>query len=136
MKKWTGAAGVCVNTDNHILLVKQGRPEEVKTWTIPSGGQEKNETLEQCCVRELKEETGYDVKVIEKLFIKHDTQGDYEVEVHYFRVAVIGGHAIIQDPDDLIYDIDWKSSANLDGLALSYPQDKQMINTFLGQSGS
>lgn len=133
MKKWLGTAGVCVNKDNQILMVKQGRPEEVKTWAIPSGGHEINETLEQCCVRELNEETGYDVEIVEKLFIKQATQGGYEVEVHYFLVKIIGGYATIQDPDNLIYEVGWKSIEELNALELSYPQDREMIHNILKQ---
>lgn len=136
MKKWVGAAGVCVNEKNELLMIKQGRPEEVKKWAIPSGGHEKNETIEQCCVRELREETGYDVEVTEKLFIKQDVQKSFEVEVHYFRVEIVGGRPTIQDPDHLIYEIDWKSSDEINGLELSYPQDREMIQKFLNQKVS
>lgn len=110
-----------MNEKDEILMIKQGRLEEIKKWAIPSGG------------HELNEETGYNVKITEKLFIKQGEQKDFEVEVHYFRVEIIGGRATIQDPDNLIYEIDWKSSHELDKLELSYPQDREMIQDFLKQ---
>lgn len=45
-----------VISDGKILM-----SYEVKTdqWFIPGGGLENDENLEECCVRELAEETGY-----------------------------------------------------------------------------
>lgn len=130
MKKWVGAAGLCINKRNEILMVKQGRPDERKTWSIPSGGKKENETAEQCCVREFSEETGYDVRIGEELFVKQDTLEGYDVEVHYFRVEIIGGKATIQDPDQLIYEIEWKSRHEIDQLDLTYEGDRSMLIRF------
>lgn len=61
-------------------MVKQGTPEEEKVGSVPSGGKEANETLEECCIREIQEETGYEVIIILPLFVKSND----DVEVHYF----------------------------------------------------
>jgi hypothetical protein len=42
MEKWFGAAGKCLNNNTELLMVLQGKTEEVKTWSIPSGGLEAN----------------------------------------------------------------------------------------------
>ncbi|MEK5115068.1 NUDIX hydrolase [Bacillus sp. FSL R5-0677] len=39
-------------------MVLQGKPEKKKMWSIPSGGKEQRETLEECCIREIKEKNG------------------------------------------------------------------------------
>lgn len=75
-------------------MVLQGKPDEEKVWSIPSGGKEGNESFEECCIREIKEETGYDVKVIKPIFIKNGSSFGIDVEVHYFEVEVIGGKQI------------------------------------------
>lgn len=90
-KKWFGAAGICLNDKNEILMVKQGTPEEKKAWSIPSGEKEADESFEACCVREIKEETGFDVHIIQSLFVKEEVIGEYEVQVHYFQVIVYAG---------------------------------------------
>ena len=41
MQKWFGAAGICINSNGQILMVLQGKPEEKKLWTVPSGGLKK-----------------------------------------------------------------------------------------------
>ncbi|EGA89796.1 MutT/NUDIX family protein phosphohydrolase [Planococcus donghaensis MPA1U2] len=63
-KSWIGAAGVVV-LDNKILMVKE---KATKRWSVPSGEIENGETVEQACVREIQEETGFSVSV-EKPFI-------------------------------------------------------------------
>ncbi|WP_368901801.1 NUDIX hydrolase [Oceanobacillus oncorhynchi] len=127
--KWFGSAGVCINENGELLMVLQGKPEEEKTWSVPSGGQERNETFEECCIREIKEETGYIVEVIDELKVK---KGIYEkinisFEVHYFFVKIVGGKRKIQDPDHLIYDIAWKNIDELQELRLTFPEDRNFL---------
>lgn len=129
MVKWDGAAGVCAK-DGKVLMVLQGTIEEHKRWSVPSGGLEPEETFEECCIREIKEETGYDVKIIQLLF-KKESQFN---ETHYFEVEVIGGEPTIQDPDGLIYDIDWKSSKVIENLSLSFKEDEGFLKDFLNDN--
>ncbi|MGY0694430.1 NUDIX hydrolase [Virgibacillus sp. FSP13] len=131
MKKWFGSAGVCVHEKSQILMVKQGRPKEKRLWSIPSGGKELNETFEVCCIREIREETGYDVSVVRPLFVKECAEFGVEIEIHYFEVKLDGGEAMIQDPDSLIYAIDWKSFDEIDELELSFPEDRKFLLDFL-----
>lgn len=129
MKQWFGAAGVCINAKGQLLMVLQGTPEEEKKWSIPSGGKEGNETFEQCCIREMEEETGYKVEIIKELKVKRRNYEEYNLatEVHYFLVKIIGGNQQIQDPDNLIYDIDWKTVEDINNLNLTYPEDREFL---------
>lgn len=127
MGKWIGAAGICINQKGQLLMVLQGKPEERKAWAVPSGGLEKGETIEECCLREFNEETGYDIRIVKPLFIKEGISYDINVEIHYFTVEIIGGTAQIQDPDQLIYDISWKSADEVMTLELSFPEDRDLL---------
>ncbi|MDY0405570.1 NUDIX hydrolase [Virgibacillus sp. 179-BFC.A HS] len=131
MKKWRGAAAICVNENNELLMVKQGKLSEEKCWSVPSGGVEGYESYEACCLRELKEETGYTGKIVKSLFVKHAKLDGFEVDVRYYEVMVIDGCANVQDPDGLIYDIDWKSRKEIETLHLSYPEDREMILNYI-----
>lgn len=61
------AAGAILMKDDRLLLVKRKYPPGVGDWCIPAGFMEYDESPVQCCIREIKEETGLDIK-IEKLF--------------------------------------------------------------------
>jgi ADP-ribose pyrophosphatase YjhB (NUDIX family) len=126
---WYGSAGVCVNDKSEILMVLQGRQEERKTWSIPSGVMEKGETFEECCKREIEEETGYIVDIVQELQIKKGCYLEHNVkhEVHYFLVEAIGGSRKIQDPDHLIYDIQWISLDALKIIELTFPEDREYL---------
>ncbi|WJE51067.1 NUDIX hydrolase [Bacillus cereus] len=131
MKRWIGTAAICVNEKNEILMVLQGKKEEPKRWSVPSGGQEEGETLEECCIREVWEETGYEVKIINKIYEKKGVTYGVPVHVHYYLVKQIGGFVNIQDPDGLIHEIDWKNINELRDLSLAFPEDYELLVRYI-----
>ena len=133
MEKWYGSAAVCINESGELLMVLQGRPEERKTWSIPSGGKEPYETFEECCLREVEEETGYQAEIIQELTVKKGSYDDLhiEYEIHYFLVKIIGGQRLFNDPDNLIYDIAWKNREEIKKLSLSYPEDMDYLLDYI-----
>ncbi len=50
--------GVAVLRPGAVLLARRGTPPHVGAWSLPGGGQELGETMEQTARRELAEETG------------------------------------------------------------------------------
>jgi 8-oxo-dGTP diphosphatase len=56
------AYAVVVDDQDSILLALWNEAAEPQ-WTMPGGGVELAETAEEGCVRELREETGYDVRL-------------------------------------------------------------------------
>lgn len=122
MKKWFGSAGVCIE-NGKLLMVLQGTPDEEKRWSVPSGGQEQGESSEDCCIREVFEETGYLAEIIRPLLVK-ETEFS---EVGYFEIKIAGGRPVIQDPDGLIYDISWIGAEELERIPLSFPEDRQFL---------
>ncbi|MFC4559005.1 NUDIX hydrolase [Virgibacillus kekensis] len=135
MEKWYGAAGVCIDDRKRLLMVKQGLPEEKKLWSIPSGGIEKGESPEECCIREIKEETGYEAEIAKSLYVKEGSTFGVQVEVHYFLLEILGGFANIQDPDNLIYEIGWKTVEELQELELSFPEDREVLLDYIQKYG-
>ena len=49
---------------NKIMLCKRGIEPRMGFWNLPGGFMENNETIKQGATREMKEETGADVKII------------------------------------------------------------------------
>jgi mutator protein MutT len=68
-----------------VLLVRRGQPPLQRRWTLPGGLVELGETIEQALVREVREETGWSVRVVKELalfdFIEKDDSG--RVRYHY-----------------------------------------------------
>lgn len=133
MANWKGAAGVCINERNEILLVLMKAPEEDSKWSVPASGLETGETLEQCCEREFEEVTGLTVKAGEILKKRDGSYEDAAVsfDLHYFRVEVTGGELIIPKDDFLIEDIAWKSIEEIGNLELAYPDDLELFKSLI-----
>lgn len=72
--------------DGKILLVEQSVTRS-RHWSLPGGALEYGETLEQCLVREMKEETGLDVSVDSLLYIRDWIPGDSHVVHITFLVS-------------------------------------------------
>ncbi|TCW48287.1 ADP-ribose pyrophosphatase YjhB (NUDIX family) [Bacillus thuringiensis] len=136
MERWVGCAAVCVNERIEVLMVLQGQKGEEKRWSVPSGGLEKGETLEECCIREVWEETGYNVEVVNKIYEKEGITYGVPVYVHYYLVKKIGGSMKIQDPDELIHEIAWKGIDELKELTLSFPEDYEILNKYINKKAS
>lgn len=85
-KTRVGCRGIVVR-DSRMLISR-----EVNTdyYLIPGGGLEAGETLEDCCVREVCEETGYVVKPIRHFLTMREFYEEYEYVSHYFVCEVIG----------------------------------------------
>jgi 8-oxo-dGTP pyrophosphatase MutT (NUDIX family) len=126
MASWKGAAAICINDEGKLLMVLQGKEHEEKRWSVPSGSKEE-ETFEECCIREVWEETGYKVEIIEKVFEKTVSASIESIELPYFLVKAVGGSRCIQDPDCLIHDIAWVSKERLLQLPLAFPEDLPLL---------
>ena len=50
--------GVVVLKGDEVLLIRRGRPPKQGEWSIPGGRQEFGETVRECALREVLEETG------------------------------------------------------------------------------
>jgi 8-oxo-dGTP diphosphatase len=89
--------------DNKVLMVKQYTSRGKIVWTFPGGGLEEGETFEQGVIREVKEETGYDVSVNRLL---RQEVNRYQL----FLCDIDGGYLRIDksnpDNDDII-DVRW-----------------------------
>jgi len=78
-------ACAAILADDKILMVCHQTPSRTY-WTFPGGGVNEGETFEQAAVREVKEETGLDVKVIRFLF-----EEEYDAGISYCYLAELIG---------------------------------------------
>jgi 8-oxo-dGTP diphosphatase len=55
------AVSAAIFRDGRVLIVRRAKPPASGLYTLPGGGVELGETLEQAVVREVREETGLDI---------------------------------------------------------------------------
>ena len=99
------AVGVVVLSADrsNVLLIKRGKPPEQGRWSLPGGGQELGETLADCAMREVLEETGVNIRIAGIITavdsIKYDARN--RVKFHYsiidFAAVWIDGTPVAGD---------------------------------------
>ena len=88
MKRISGRA-IIIDKDEVILLFRRKLKDGVlkEYYAIPGGGQEENETIEECVKREIKEELSLDVEIVKYL----DKVEDEKNIGYVYQVKIIGG---------------------------------------------
>ncbi|MYJ71973.1 MAG: NUDIX hydrolase [Rhodospirillaceae bacterium] len=59
--------GVVVWKDGNVLLIRRGKSPMRGRWSLPGGRQELGETVREAAVREVREETGLEIRLCELL---------------------------------------------------------------------
>ncbi len=59
-------------------------------WLVPGGGLEEGETPEECCVREVEEETGLIVRPVKHFLTLHEYYEEYCYTSYYFICEAAG----------------------------------------------
>src|SRR5262249_55142807 len=83
--------GVVVWRNGKILLIQRGRPPRLGQWSLPGGGQQLGETVEDAARREVLEETALSLARIELLtvvdLVERDALG--AVQYHYTLIDFV-----------------------------------------------
>ncbi|WP_251572225.1 NUDIX hydrolase [Paenibacillus sp. MER TA 81-3] len=91
-----------MRNNNQILMVRQRTDRGKLVWSYPGGGIEQGETPEEACIREVKEETGYEITLHGRMSeIKHK---------HTYRAEIIGGTLSLDKTkpyNQEIVEVDW-----------------------------
>jgi len=115
-KKFTlvqAAGGLVKNENDEILLIfRRGK------WDLPKGKLDKGETLEECAVREVEEETGLKkIKLIASLLITYHTyhEGTKFIlkESHWYTMKTKGDQQLVPQTEEDIHEIKWVKEKEL-----------------------
>ena len=116
-----GVGGVVI-ADGRALLIRRGGPPLQGEWSIPGGMLELGESLEQGVRRELAEETGLEVRmldlieVFERVFPDDDGRTKYHFVILDYLCEAVSGQA--QAASD-VTDVAWAREDELAGYSLT-----------------
>lgn len=114
MKKEISAGGVVyrqIGDEIQILLIE----DRYRKLAFAKGRMEAGETIEQAALREIKEETNIDGKIIQSLIInyyqfEHTEHGQVEKETHYYLVEALSDELKAQTEE--IRGVKWHGAAD------------------------
>ena len=111
MDKYVISAGLIFNDKNQILLVKH-IPEFGSDyyWCLPGGAADKNESILNALIREIKEETNINIRGAGKLIytVKHTNhKRKWHSDIYTYRIKDWNGDLKINDPDNDIVELKW-----------------------------
>jgi 8-oxo-dGTP diphosphatase len=113
------AVSAAVFCDGRVLIVRRARPPAHGLYTLPGGGVELGETLEQAVVRETREETALDIEPVDlvgfRQAIVRDAGG--RVERHFvilpFAARFLGGEILLNEE---LAEAHWLAPDEISGL--------------------
>ncbi len=127
----TSAGGIVVNAnpDRPSLVVgMRRRGRDAVTWTLPKGTPDPGESVEETALREVAEETGLEVRIVEPLpsieyeFVQDGTR--IHKTVHYFLMAPTGGDLSHHDRE--FERVRWVPFDEAGGL-LSFATERELV---------
>lgn len=108
--EWARVVAACViYKDAKYLMVQEKQERAYGLWNPPTGHVDKGEELEHAAIREAKEETGYDVRLVSKLGVYHPTIKS--AIKHTFIAEITGGSMKAQKSE--ILQVKWLSFAEI-----------------------
>ena len=120
------AAVVLIEIEGKLVMVRRGVEPEMGRWAFPSGYVDRGEVVEEAAIREVKEETGLDVK-LDRLVGIYSLTGN-TVILAVYSAHVVGG--ILKAG----HDAEDASLFPLDDLPpLPFPHDEQIMKDWQTQ---
>jgi mutator protein MutT len=127
----TAAGGIVRNEDGKILFqYRRGK------WDLPKGKLDKGETIEECAVREVEEETGLrNITLGELVDITHhfytEKQKEIDKETYWFSMKVNGEQKLIPQLEEDILELKWVAENELqEYLSNTYPNIIEIVEKY------
>ncbi|MEK3779402.1 NUDIX hydrolase [Paenibacillus sp. FSL R5-0810] len=92
---------VSIVHEDRVLLIQENKPLVRNKWSFPGGRIEKGESIQAAAVREVKEETGYDVRLTGTTGVYQFVSSLSSHVVMFHFVGEITGGALRPAPDEI-----------------------------------
>jgi len=130
-RKIIAAGGLIVNEKNELLMIFRRQK-----WDLPKGKLDEGESIENCAIREVKEETGLQAEFCGGLIglTYHDyfdkwSKEDVTKETHWFGMKVCGPQIAVPQAEEEITEVKWIPKYELDNyMKASYPTISAIID--------
>ncbi|HIC85827.1 MAG TPA: 8-oxo-dGTP diphosphatase MutT [Desulfobacterales bacterium] len=110
-----------------ILISKRPKGKHLEGyWEFPGGKKRAGESLEQCIKREIHEELGLDIQVLERITTITHEYNDRRVALHLFKCKVVSGTPKANEGQEFC----WVEPSELN-LYKFPPPDREMIKLLL-----
>jgi 8-oxo-dGTP diphosphatase len=125
---------VSILRDDEVLIIRENKPTAIDKWNFPSGHIEYGENILHSACREVKEETGFDVKLNSTTGVYNFISStNHQVILFHFTGEITGGSLNLEE--DGITDSRWvkvNDLAKFDNGDLREPMVlKQIIDNIL-----
>jgi len=87
-----------IQKEGRLLLARRA---DSGRWELPGGKQEPDESLAQCLEREIAEELGCSVRVLEPAGVARDMERPDPISLHCFRCLLNGGQPKAKEHKEL-----------------------------------
>jgi len=128
--KIIAAGGLVLNANRELLMIFR-----LGYWDLPKGKWEEGETIEECAVREVVEETGIHSVQLEKLagltyheYFNTYTQEDVVKETHWFLMSIPDLQQLTPQTSEDIQKAEWVPLDKIaEKLSLAYPTIQDIV---------
>jgi len=135
-KNFVLVVSVSIIKDNEVLLIKENKTTAYNKWNFPSGRIEQGEDILKAAQREVKEETGLDVHLLNTTGIYNFVSDSNDQVILFHFIGEIIGGTLCVDGDEIL-DYKWialDSIRNLTSMELRNPMVlQQIIETLFSQ---
>ena len=121
LRRQVRAAGGVLVRDGRVALVHRPKYDD---WSLPKGKLNEGETWEDAAVREVREETGYNVALHDELSsVEYTDPKGRPKTVRYWRMEPLAGEF---EPNDEVDELRWMTPDEAVE-RLSYDHDRELV---------
>lgn len=126
-----GVGAVIWNAQGEVLLIKRARPPRQGEWSIPGGKVEMGESLHAALKREVREETGLEIEIVDFVDVVELEEQGHRFVLNDFTARYVSGEARASSDAK---EVRWAARAELERYGL-WSETRRIIERSARQAG-